>query len=96
MRYVDQPRDSNARGDVGDAPSTFDVYVVKSEVSSREGERWEGYTVSDAVGLKEKVKKINTDALCLVITTNEIVHDIGVSDTFCDLFLVADVPFLPK
>jgi hypothetical protein len=34
------------------------------------------------------------DTLCLVITTNEIVHDIGVPDAFCNLFLVANVPFL--
>lgn len=44
--------------------------------------------------MKEGKKRI--DILCLVITSNKIVHDVGVPDTLCDLFLVADVPFLPK
>ena len=42
VRYVDQPGNADARGDLGDAPSTFGVYVVKSEISSsraRERER---------------------------------------------------------
>lgn len=34
--------------------------------------------------------------LCLIITTDEIVHDIGVPDAFCNLLLVANVPFLPR
>ena len=34
VRYVDQPGNADARGDLGDAPGTFGVYVVKSEISS--------------------------------------------------------------
>jgi hypothetical protein len=30
---VDQPRNANARGDLGNAPSTFNVYIVKGEIS---------------------------------------------------------------
>ena len=33
VRYVNQPRDANDRGDLGNAPSTFNVYIVKSEIS---------------------------------------------------------------
>ena len=34
--------------------------------------------------------------LGLVVTTDEIVHDIRVPDTLSDLFLITNVPFLPK
>ena len=34
--------------------------------------------------------------LGLIVATNEVVHDIGVPDTLGNLFLVTDVPFLPK
>ena len=33
VRYVNQPRDANARGNLGNAPSTFDVHVVIREIS---------------------------------------------------------------
>jgi len=33
--------------------------------------------------------------LGLIITTNEIVHNIRVTNAFCDLFFVANIPFLP-
>jgi len=33
VRNVDQPRNANARGDLGNAPSTFNVYIVKGEIS---------------------------------------------------------------
>jgi hypothetical protein len=32
VRYVNQPRDANARGDLGNAPSTFNMYIVKGEI----------------------------------------------------------------
>lgn len=33
MRYVNQPRNANARGNLGNAPSTLNVYVVIREIS---------------------------------------------------------------
>ena len=33
VRYVDQPWNANARGDLGNAPSTFNMYIVKGEIS---------------------------------------------------------------
>jgi hypothetical protein len=33
VRYVDQPRNANARGDLGNAPSTFNVYIIVGEIS---------------------------------------------------------------
>jgi hypothetical protein len=33
VRYVDQPRNANARGNLGNAPSTFNVYILKGEIS---------------------------------------------------------------
>jgi hypothetical protein len=33
VRYVDQPRNANARGHLGNVPSTFNVYIVKGEIS---------------------------------------------------------------
>ncbi len=33
VRYVNQPRNANARGDLGNAPSTFNMYIIKSEIS---------------------------------------------------------------
>jgi hypothetical protein len=33
VRYVDQPRNANARGDLGNAPSTFNVYIVIGKIS---------------------------------------------------------------
>jgi hypothetical protein len=32
VRYVDQPMNANARGNLGNALSTFDMYVVISEI----------------------------------------------------------------
>jgi hypothetical protein len=89
VRNVDQPRNANARGDFGDTPSTVDVYIVKGEVSFNGGGRHA--RVGDCCGSGKK----RMDILCLVITSDEIVHDVRVPDTLCDLFLVADVPFLP-
>lgn len=39
MRNVDQPRNANARGDFGDAPSAVGMYMVKGEVSFNGGGR---------------------------------------------------------
>jgi hypothetical protein len=89
VRYVDQPGDADARGDLGDAPGTFGVYVVKSEISSSR-ER------AALARRKEREFFFWQDILCLVITANEVVHNVGVPDALCDLLLVADVPFLPK
>jgi hypothetical protein len=33
VRYVDQPRNPDARGNLGNALSTFDVHIVISEIS---------------------------------------------------------------
>ena len=93
VRNVDQPGNANARGDFGDTPSAVGVYIVKGEVPLNGERRVQGSAIV-AVALKRK--KNGLDVLCLVITACEIVHDVGVPDTFCDLFLVADVPFLPK
>jgi len=87
---VNQPGNANARRNLGNAPSTIGVYVVISEISlgriSQLALHWYGI-------LGRRGRK---DTLCLIITTNEIVHNIGVSDAFCNLFLVANVPFLPN
>jgi hypothetical protein len=87
VRYVDQPMNANARGNLGNALSTFDVYVVISEIPV-------GRRSQVGVGTKRIRKEGGEVTLCLVITTNEIVHDIGVPDAFCNLFLVTNVPFL--
>lgn len=33
VRYVDQPRNANARGNLGNASSTFKVYIIVGEIS---------------------------------------------------------------
>lgn len=71
VRYVDQPRNANACGDFGNAPSTFNVYIVKSEISFVKD-----ITVSVCTGTKDEVKEGGKDTLGLIITANEIVHDI--------------------
>ena len=50
VRYVDQPRNANARRDLGNAPSTFSVYIVKGEISLVKGI---DITVSVATGTKD-------------------------------------------
>ena len=82
---MNQPRNANARRHMGNAPSTTDVYVVIREISS-------GGRSQSAQNNGEGGGHI----LCLIITTDEIVHDIGVPDAFCNLLLVANVPFLPR
>jgi hypothetical protein len=47
---VDQPGNANARGDLGNAPSTFSVYIVKGEVSFVKSI---DITVSVATGTKD-------------------------------------------
>ena len=85
---MDQPRNANARGNLGNALSTFDVYIVICEISC-------GKEIT--VGIrKSKDGTEGEDTLCLIITTNEIVHNIGVPNAFCNLLLVANVPFLPS
>jgi hypothetical protein len=86
MRHVDQPRNANARSDPGNALSALDMDVIESKVSTRRG----GLGVS--ICRNEVLKK---NALGLIITTDEVVHDIGVPNAFSDLFFVANVPFLP-
>ena len=91
VRNVDQPRNPNACGDFSDTPRAVDVYIIKGEISFNGGGRMQR---SAFVAVLLKIMKKRIDVLCLVITANKIVDDVGVSDTFCDLFLVADVPFL--
>ena len=59
-----------------------------------------GKEITIGVALTRKIRKEGSgdsdDPLCLIITTNEIVHDIGMPDAFRNLFLVANVPFLPE
>ena len=93
VRYVDQPRNANTRGDLGNAPSTFSVYIVKGEVSflkdidiSQSALHWH----------ERRRTKGKKDILGLVITTNEIVHNIRVPNAFCNLFFIVDIPFLPS
>jgi hypothetical protein len=96
---VDQPGNADARGDLGDAPSTFGVYVVKSEISSscaRTRAREREVRSATALARRKEREKKWQDVLCLVITADEVVHDVGVPDALCDLFLIADVPFLQK
>jgi hypothetical protein len=62
VRYVDQPGNADARGDLGDASSTFGVYVVKSEISSsparaRERER-EARSATASARRKEREKNL--------------------------------------
>ncbi len=57
VRYVDQPGNADARGDLGDAPSTFGVYVVKSEISSSRARARERGTVGHCVGSKKREGK---------------------------------------
>lgn len=94
VRYVDQPRNANARGDLGNALSTFHVYVVIGEISFVK----EITQVSVALARKNGCDGRNgkRDVLGLIITANEIVHNIRVPNAFCDLFFVADLPFLPS
>ncbi len=85
---MDQPRNANARSDLGNTPSTFNMYIVICEISSGKKD----ITVSGYTGTKDP----EGGTLGLIITTNEIVHNIRVPNTFCNLFFVADVPFLPS
>ena len=88
VRYVNQPRDANVRGNLGNALSTFDVHVVIREISLGRRSRL-------AMHSHENIREGNgVDTLCLIITTDEIVHDIRVPNAFRNLFLVANVPFL--
>ena len=87
-----QPRNANARRNMGNAPGTIDMYVVISEISSG-GRSQSALHRHEIMGRRGDGRG---HRLCLIITTNEIVHNIGVPDAFCNLFLVANVPFLPS
>ncbi len=89
---MDQPRNANARRDLSNASSALDMYIVKSEISFLEMDHKLALHWHEDGGKEGKGK----DTLGLVITTNEIVHDIRVPDAFCNLFFVANVPFLPN
>lgn len=89
VRYVDQPRNANARGDFSNTPGTVNVYIVKSEISFA--------TVSVELARKDRRRKgERIYILGLIVTANEIVHDIRMANAFCNLFFVANVPFLPS
>ncbi len=85
MRDVDEARHADARGDLGDAPSSLDVNVIKSKVSFAHG----------LPGQCERDRQ-RKDMLGLIIAANEVVHDIRMSDALSNLLLVSDIPFLPN
>ena len=83
---MNEPRNADARRDLGDTSGSLYMNVIEGEVSFAHGPQAQHRINRNATG----------DILGLIVAADEVVHDIGVPDTLGDLILVADVPFLPK
>ena len=86
MRDVNEPRNADARGDLGDAFGSLYMNIIIGKVSFAHGPQGQHNIHSNA----------SVNILCLIVAANDVVHYVGVPDTLGNLFLVTDVPFLPK
>lgn len=83
--------DSDLRSDFGDPLRTRDMDIGKLEVPTKEeNKKKEGSKHVSRTRLEKKKKAL----LGLVISANEIVHNIRVPQTLCYLFFIPDIPFL--
>ena len=81
MGKVDESRNAGEVGDSGDSSSAGDVDVVEGEVPVSQSQR-------------EVVRRARGCVLGFVISPDEVVNGVGVSQTFLNLSVVVEIPFL--